>query len=100
MAEDALLCMSLVGLEDIVDFARGSITGVIGRGRAPKDALLVTCTGPDLGEPTGPLELKRFLPAGESPCGPRLLDNFLGLVTELFLRACPGLLLLVDVPSL
>lgn len=80
-------------------FERGSITGTSGRGLDPKEALLDTCGGPALGEPTGPLELKRLLPAGDSPCGPAL-DNFRGLAARLLLRGCPAVPGLEDVPSL
>lgn len=69
-------------------FERGSITGTNGRGLQPNEALLDTCAGPALGEPTGPLELRRLLSDGESLRGPAL-DDLRGLVARLLLRDCP-----------
>lgn len=83
-AEDALLCVSLAGLELTIVFERGSITGIRVRGLEPKEALLDTVGGPGL-EPTGPLELKRLLVVEDSPCPPALEDLREPVVT-LFLR--------------
>jgi len=47
-AEDDLLCVSLAGLELIIVFERGSITGIRVRGLEPKEALLDTVAGPGL----------------------------------------------------
>jgi len=86
-AEDALLCVSLAGLELTIVFERGSITGIRVRGLEPKEALLDTVGGPGLCEPTGPLELKRLLAVEDSPCPPAL-DDLRELVVKLFLRFC------------
>lgn len=75
-------------LEVTIVLDRGSITGTIGRGREPNEALRDTWDGQERLELTGPLELKRLFACEESPFGPPM-DSLLGLVTRLFLRFCP-----------
>lgn len=65
-AEDALLCFSLVFPEVIIVLDRGSITGTIGRGLEPNEALRDTWDGQERFERTGPLELKRPFAREES----------------------------------